>query len=748
MYYYKTIEDASGLWLVEPAYDWRYLNKTESVFTTENGYMGIRASQDFPGLKNKPGMFVAGIYSKASQKEVTELVNCPDVVPCEIILDGCLLSLDTGKVSQYERRFHLQTGEVRMRCHLELADGLELAVETRRFASFSNRHLFCQWMEITPVNRNVECVKVKAGINGQITNSGAAHFRETECRVYDKRYMRFTGMTDYTEVDIYEDVNILSGNIAEDNFGLERRSIYRNISGALAKGEKLTLQKTILVYTGEDQEQPRDLEKKEMIRLASKKAYEMHLELHTQTLEKFWEYADIEIEGIDACDRAAVKYALFQLYGMTPASTGKSSIAAKGLSGEGYKGHVFWDTEIYMLPFYCYTNPAIARNLLLYRYHGLDGAREKAKDYGYEGAMYPWESAGDGREETPLFAALNIHTGKANPVWSGRKEHHVSADIAFAVLQYEQITGDTEFMKDYGLEMLVEISKFWTSRAVERNGRLEILDIIGPDEYSEHIDNNAYTNYMAEYVVEHTLQKLRWFEKESPGEYQRFSRKLEIDRWMERFREFVEHIYLPGPNADGIIPQDDTILDKPEVPSIELFRQSPVKQSILLKYSRDEVVDMKALKQADLVMLLNLFPHLFDGETIRKNVEYYEKRTLHDSSLSYCAHAQACANIGAMDLSMEFFEKALETDLSDNPYDSTDGLHAASLGGIWNCIIQGYGGVTVSEEGVEIHPHLPDAWKSICFCMCVKGEYYRVKITGKEVEMTPLQNKVKEEKAG
>ncbi|MDO4473604.1 MAG: glycoside hydrolase family 65 protein [Eubacteriales bacterium] len=746
MYYYKAIEDKSGFWLVEPKYDWRYLNKTESVFTTENGYMGIRATQEFRGLKDKPGMFVAGVFSKSSPKEVTELVNCPDVIPCEVIIDGQILSLDTGNVSCYERRYNLKTAEVMMSCHLELENGLELEIKTRRFASFHNRHMFCQQIEITPVNRDVECVKIKAGINGQITNSGASHFRETECKVYDKRYMHFIGITDYTKVDIYEDVNVLSGTITDENFGLERRSIYRNIAGTVSKGEKLVIQKTVLVYTVEDRERLSEPDKTDSIRRLSGGSYESHLALHADAAEKFWECADIEIDGISLEDRAAVKYALLQLYGMTPVGTSKSSIGAKGLSGEGYKGHVFWDTEIYMLPFYCYTNPEIARDLLLYRYHGLEGAREKAKEYGYEGAMYPWESAADGREETPLFAALNIHTGKANPVWSGRKEHHVSADIAYAILKYEQMTGDMDFMMKYGLEMLIEISKFWSSRAVEKNGRLEILDIIGPDEYSEHIDNNAYTNYMAKYVIENTYKKLRKMKNESCKEYQTLNRKLDLDRWMGRFEQFIEKIYLPQPDEDGIIPQDDTILSKPEVPNIEEFKKSQIKQAILLKYSRDEVVDMKALKQADLVMLLNLFPHLFDEETIKKNVVYYEKRTLHDSSLSYCAHAQACANIGALDLSLEFFEKALEVDLVDNPYDSTDGLHSASLGGIWNCIIQGYAGVNVSEEGVEIHPHLPDAWKSICFCICIKGEYYRVKITDKDVEMIPMH--VKEEKAG
>lgn len=739
MYYYKPIEEANELWLSEETYDWKYLNKTESVFTTENGYMGIRASLDFKGLKSNPGMFLSGVYARTFEEEVTELVNCPDVTVSSLVVNGEILNFDSSKIIDYRRRFNLKTGELRLSALLEISDGTRLSVETKRFVSFSNKHLFCQEIRVTPVNSDVG-VSCKSGINGQITNSGVSHFNSTECRVYDKRYMHYSGTAELNKVDIYEDVDYLLSEITDDNFGLERRSIYRNVSGKVKEGETLVIKKRVLVFKSEDNDYPKHEDKLSLLKETSKENYDLLFLAHEKEAEEFWKYAEIEIEGISLEDKSAVKYALLQLYGMTPKGTDRASIAAKGLSGEGYKGHVFWDTEIYMLPFFYHTMPEIAKNLLMYRYRCLEGAREKAALYGYEGAMYPWESAYDGKEETPLFAALNIHTGKANPVWSGRKEHHVSADIAFAIIKYEQITGDTEFMDNYGMEMLAEISKFWVSRAVNRNGRLEILDTIGPDEYSEHIDNNAYTNYLAKYVIENTYQKLQKLKTDKKALYESLSLKLDLPKWEDRFAGFIKDIYLPVPNDDGIIPQDDTILSNPELPDIEVFKASPIKQAVLLKYSRDEVVAMKALKQADLVMLLNLFPELFEKDIVKKNVEYYEKRTLHDSSLSYCAHAQACANVGILDMSMEFFKNALEVDLVDNPHDSTDGLHAASLGGIWNCIIQGYGGVTVTDNGVEIVPHLPDEWKKMSFVICIKGEYHKCEVTKKGAKLTPLKD--------
>lgn len=737
MYYYKAIRDREGLWITEDNYDWKYTNKTESVFTTENGYMGIRAAHDFKVLNESKGMFVRGFFQKASESEVKELINCPDVLGIEIIADGELLSLDTCITKSYCRKFNVKTGEVVFEWECELKNKTILKITSKRFASLSDKHLFCQEIEIEALNGENHSVQVKAGINGQITNSGAAHFRNTECKVHDKKYMHYIGYTDKSRMDILMSLNYQGIDDSKVDFALARRSIYEKRKIELKQNQKLSITKHVHIYTGIDEQAVDENDKVKLITQMSADSYDKQKELHVAATEKFWEYASIHIDGISLEDEAAVCYAQFQLYGMTPHDTDKASIAAKGLSGEGYKGHAFWDTEIYMLPFYYYTYPEIAKNLLMYRYHGLDGAKEKAKEYGYEGAMYPWESADDGREETPLFAALNIHTGKAAPVWSGRKEHHVTADIAFAVLNYYGITGDEDFMEKFGAEILVETSKFWVSRAVEKNSRLEILDIIGPDEYDEHIDNNAFTNYMAKICVDRTLDIVNEIKKQQDQYYNQLNDKTDIENWIERMKDFSERIYLPVPNEDGIIPQDDTFLSKKEIPNIENYRKSQVKQSVLLDYSREEVVDMQVLKQADTVMLLNLFPDLFEAETVKRNVLFYESRTLHDSSLSYCAHAQACANIGAVDMSMAFFEKALEVDLVDNPYDSTDGLHSASLGGIWNCIIQGYAGLSHNMESIEFNPHLPEKWSSIQFYIKVKSDYVKVTVSNDKVVLEP-----------
>lgn len=739
MYYYKTTKDNDGLWLVEDKYDWKYVNKTESVFTTENGYFGIRGAHDFKGLNDVRGMFVRGMFQQASKEEVTELINCPDVTEIKLIIDGERFSLDTCHMKEYSRKYNVHTGEVVLFCQCVLKNNIEIKIYTRRFVSQKDKHLFCQKVEIELINGFSKDISIETGINGQICNSGVSLFCNTECRVYDKRDMHYTGRTEDSKLDILMALNYQNVETDTVNFGLKRRSIYEKRTLKQEKVRKLQLEKFVQIYTDMDEEQWNDSKKRQRIQIISDSSYEEQLELHKKETQKFWKYAKIDIDGISLEDEAAICYSQYQLYGMTPTDTDKASIAAKGLSGEGYKGHVFWDTEIYMLPFYYYTYPEIARKLLIYRYNGLGGARRKAREYGYEGAMYPWEAAVDGKEETPLWAALNIHTGKATPVWSGRKEHHVTADIGFAIVNYYEITKDQEFLYKYGLEMLFEISKFWVSRAVEKNNRIEILDIIGPDEYNEHIDNNAFTNYMAKYCVEITLQLLEEVKQDNIQVYQLFNKNFEVEKKLPQMRNFVEKIYCPVPDENNIIPQDDTFLSKKELTNIDKYKKSQVKQAILLDYSRDEVVDMQVLKQADLVMLLNLFPNLFEAEIVKKNVLYYEARTLHDSSLSYCAHAQACANIGAVEESLNFFREALEVDLVDNPYDSVDGLHSASMGGIWNCIIQGYAGLSHDKKGIRLAPHLPEEWNKIQFYIKVKGTYYKVAVTKKDIVIEAKQ---------
>ena len=720
MFYYQPIENKEGLWLAEEHYNRRYIAKTESVFAQSNGHFGIRAMLELRGIDATSGLFVSGLYQKAQDSGVTELVNCPDVVELGLYIQGESLNLDNVIVEEFQRKLNVYTGELRTTIIFLTQTGLRFLFQSKRFTSDFDKNLFYHEVEVTLLDGNKTEVMFEYGINGQVTNSGASHFQKTECRVYEKEIMSYHGSLQEDGLEILLGTCLEKNKEAKDcSYHLKRRSIYARNSISMEKGDTVSIFR--ISHIQEDSvEFSNSLEEKiKKIQGLLKEGYQVAVQRQKQSMEHFWKMAAIEIDGADIHEKAGIAFAQYHMYGMDPAYTNRYSIGAKGLTGEGYKGHVFWDTELFILPFFVAEFPDAARKLLEYRYRGKAGAKRKAEEYGYKGWMYPWECAKDGFEETPLYAALNIHTGKANKVWSGIEEHHVTADIAFAVSRYYYWSGDKNFLNLYGAEILCETANFWVSRVEECNGRLELRNIIGPDEYNEHIDNNAYTNYMAAYNVKLALKVS---EEEADCSY---IRKLQADgslkEMQEKWQYFLEHIYLPKPDKDGIIPQDDEFLTKKELKNIEKYRNAPIKQSVLLDYSRDEVVDMQVLKQADLVMLFNLFPEFFPADIVKKNVLFYEKRTLHDSSLSYCAHAQICAEIGEMEMAEKFFAQALETDLCDNPQDSVDGIHAASLGGIWKCVIAGFAGVSCDAEGITFCPHIPEHWNSIKFSVFIHG---------------------------
>ncbi len=734
MIYYNVEKNEDGIFLIEEHYNPKFLLKTETVFSQCNGYFGIRASYDSKVINENRGMFVAGLYNKAYENEVMELVNCPDIVEVQLIFNDEKFSIDTSELLEYKRALNVLTGELTIHLVCRLKNGLDVKIYSSRFASYHDRHLFCQNVKITPLNRDGE-LTIVSGINGQITNSGVSQFKQIGSRVYDKKYM---SMMAYLTKDKLSMMNtcVMNPNYEKSpDFVLKRRSIYAKYKLSVKKNQEVSFTKYNYIKNSQEINSLNEEDKKRVLDTCIEKGYDVLLKEHRDVLINMWKYAKIDIKGTSLEEETAICFAQYHLFGMMPYEDMKLSVAAKGLTGEGYKGHVFWDTEIFILPFFLYTFPQKARHLLEFRYHGLAGARAKAIDYGYEGAMFPWEVARDGDEQTPLYAALNIHTGKANKVWSGIKEHHVTADIVYAMWKYYTYTNDERFMLDYGYQVIFEAAIFWYSRASynEEKKQYEILDIIGPDEYTEHIDNNAYTNYMAYFCVKVAKKLANELKIKNLAVFEEMNRNLQLEIRLKQWNDFLDKIYLPIPNQDNIIPQDDTFLSKKVLDNIDYYKQCDEKQAILLDYSRDEVVDMQVLKQADVVMLLNLFPHLFSNEVIKENVIFYENRTIHDSSLSYCAHVQALANIGETDKAFKFFKKALEIDMNDNPSDSTDGIHSASLGGIWSSVILGFAGVSHGQNYIEISPKLPSNWEAMSFYMNIKGVYVKISISKEKI---------------
>lgn len=697
--------------IIEKEFAIDYLNKYGSQMTIGNGYLGIRGAleEDYP--EQVRGMYVAGIYNRPSGSTSSELVNLPDVTRFHLTLDGEVFSMLTGTIHSYERYLDMNTGELIRKITWENSAHKKYQINFRRFVSKVAKHLIAAKLEVTPLTGDMK-VKVRTGIDGQQTNFGTQQLKELSLRIFDEERM----VGEYQTIESKQQIVVATKVNAKGAFTAKNRQLMTAVEQNVAANETFTLEKISSVNTS-------------LSKMDEVLPNTTYLELKKETdlaWEKFWKQTGVEIKSTNTFDQFALDFASYHLEIMTPKDDIRCSVGAKGLTGEGYKGHVFWDTEIFILPFFLYNQPKIAKQLLQYRYLHLKEAQEKALENGYKGALYPWESAFSGVEETPEFAAINIRTGTRQKVASAISEHHLVADIAFAVCEYAAATKDTAFMMNCGAEMLLETAEFWISRTTNRNGRLEILDVIGPDEYTEHIDNNAYTNYMAYFNVKKAVE---W--------------NKENQAFQKRAKNFLSNLYLPVANKSGLIPQDDTFLQKDWI-NLDKYKANQGTQGILLDYSRQEVNELQILKQADLVMLFYLLPATFETKVMKRNLDYYEKRTIHDSSLSKAIHAIVENRIGDRKQAYQFFQEACLIDLGTEPHSSDDGLHAAALGAIWLAVIFGFAGIDTREELLQITPNLPDAWQSLTFEFVWKGERIGFKITPKTLELSKTTTSVLE----
>ncbi len=708
--------------LIEKNFNLTKIQQNETLMTQGNGYMGMRASHEEDYVGGVRGLYIAGTYNKDSEYEVAELPNLADTAQFEITLNGEIFRLDQGTVLDYNRRLVLATGELIRTIEWAVGENRYNLV-FRRFVSQNNLHLVVSQVEITP--RKQGCtMTAKTGINGRMTNSGTQNMHESSKRVFENRYMQYVQKTTQTDIEVVFSSVLDSNTDGTNLFISERRKLLNAYTAVVAKDETFVLTKKTVINTSLDKEQIVGIDELKKI---ESKSYEQLL----QESNEIWKSeTGIKIQSDNNFDQFAINFAAYHLKIMTPTHDHRFSIGAKGLTGEGYKAHIFWDTEIFLLPYHLYNNPEAAKQLLAYRFSTLDNAIKKAQANGFDGALFPWESALTGEEETPEFAAMNIKTGHRERVHSAAKEHHIVADIAYSVLQYEKATGDEQFMQDMGLCLLVESSKFWVSRADKTSIPYSIKDVIGPDEYTEHIDNNAYTNYMAHHVVSKTIEKIKYYNATIN------------EQTMNSFCDFVKNLYLPKPNEQNIIPQDDSFFSKPII-NLDKYRNSAGKQTILQDYTRAEVVDMQILKQSDAVMLLYTLPELFSKKVCEATWHYYEPKTIHDSSLSMCIHSIVALKFGEVEKAYDCFEKGARIDLGENA-SSGDGIHAAALGSLYLAVVFGFGGVNVERGAIVLNPKLPKTWSELAFPFTYQGQQIICKINKEKIVISRLNEQAED----
>lgn len=732
-------------WLIgEEKFSMEYQGKCESIFSLSNGYLGIRAAFEEPYPYQTRGMFAAGCYNSMAG-ETTELANAADLCEIKLYVGDELFSMVLGNVINYERYLNLYTGELVRRILWKSPGNKRYQICFKRCVSMKDVHVYALRLEIQPLDDAAE-IRVKTGINARMSNSGVQHFGDGTKRVLNKNLMYLEQIMHPGEITLYHccGSKVVSGDFRKQSHGMQRRKISEERVFRVEKGDTGLWEKICVLYTSRDFSAIEDDYIQKMVVMhteeAREKGYGRIFSESRAVWAEHWKRFDVRIKAEDERLQLAVRFAQFHLMSMIPADS-RSSIAAKGLTGEGYKGHVFWDTEVFMLPYFLHTYPEKARQLLEYRVRKAEQARKNASQKGYKGYMFPWESCETGKEETPLFVSMDIITGRAAHVWAGLKEHHVTADIAYAVWMYYNSTGDNAFMEKEGEKLLIGCALFWLSRSrfAKERGRYEICDIIGPDEYTEHIDNNAYTNYLAHYVTKRALQILDSYTDEKRRDVARYFGEENIKEMLE---EYYHMLYLPKADDNHVIPQDDSFMDK-KIIDVAEYRNDNIKQLILKSFSREEVNDMQVLKQADTVMLLEMLPDLFELEEKRATWDYYEPKTIHDSSLSRAIYSIVAADNQEPQKAYDNYLEAVNIDMGQNPHSSDEGIHAASMGGIWLAMVRGFAGIRIKNGELHINPCLPEKIQEISCRIVVQGEEIQVKVTKEKVN---LEHKGKSDK--
>ena len=730
-------------WIVrETAFEPQKLHHQETVFTIGNGYLGTRGAfeEGYPGEWR--ATFIHGIFDDVPIVH-TELANCPDWLALTVAVAGERFRLDRGEVLRYERQLDLRHGVLRREVRWRSPAGHTLELHFERFASLADPHLLVVRCRITPLDFDGP-IAVQAGLNGYPDNLGVAHWWVLDQgadpqRVWLGVRTRHTGLT----------VGMAAALRVDDTSSLRCQGL--NCDGVptlvaewnAQRNVPVTVTKLVTVYTSRDLEPPEkgegrdggvvDVAREKLEALLRRAAdYDDLLEAHKAAWERVWAVSDIQIEGDDVAQRA-VRYNLFQLLIAAPWWDDRVSIPAKTLSGFGYRGHVFWDTDVFILPMFIWTHPDVARHMLLYRYHTLPGARRKAAAEGYPGALYPWESALTGDEVTPRWVPVPDQKELLR-IWTGDLELHINADVAYAAWQYWQVTGDDEFMLRYGAEIILDTAVFWGARAEwhPETGRYEIRDVIGPDEYHEHVDNNAFTNGMVRWHLETALQVLDWLEAQHPQQATQLRQRLNLDApRLARWRDVIAKLYVPHDPQTKRIEQFDGYF---RLRDVDLAAYEPRERSMQAILGIEGVQETQVIKQPDVLMLLHLLGDAYDLETLRANWAYYAPRTdhTHGSSLGPAIHAVLACRLGDPETAYEHFMRAALVDLEDTRGNTADGVHAASAGGLWQAVVFGFGGVRLTPHGPVAEPRLPPGWRRLGFRLRYRGKEYSFDLTPEE----------------
>lgn len=725
--------------VVETKFKSAYNHQSESIFSLGNGYLGIRGTfeEGLPGhILSTPGAYINGIYETEpivygeymarQPTEYQSMINVTDWKGLKILLDSEEFSMFSGTIEDYSRTLDLKEGVLRRELTWTSPKGRRLWISFERFISHANKHLALLRCSVSPLNFSGP-ITLRSHINGAVTNYH--HLREPALEVIS------TTLTNETGVLMSRTKNSgLTIACAVTHRTTPATSIMGSASTTCLdflvrfdaeEGQMVTMDKFVALSSSRETAEEHLGSFVERLALRSaQQGYELARQAHVDFLRKYWDDTDVEIKG-DLALQQGMRFNALQLLQST-GRDGKTNIAAKGLSGEYYEGHYFWDTETYIIPFFLYSQPSLVRKLLEYRYSILDAARLNAKRMRDQGALYAWRTI-NGHEASGNFLGSTV-------------QYHINAAVAYAIHKYLEATGDTDFLVEMGAEILFETARCWAHRGVfleSRNGQYCISEVCGPDEYKPGVNNNCYTNYMAQFNLRLALEARDILMKGYPTEYAQLREKLSLsDEEFSLWKRCADHMYLPFNDELGIHPQDDSFLDKDPL-DIDSIPQDEI--PLVANWHPLVIWRYQVIKQADVILLLFLLGDQFTLAEKKANFDYYEPKTTHDSSLSPAIYSIIASELGYEEFAYNYFLQTVRLDLDDYNRNAWQGLHTACMAGSWMGVVNGFAGMRTFGGQLSFKPFVPQQLKSYGFKVKFRGAQLHVKVTAKHTSYNLVQ---------
>lgn len=729
--------------IVEEGFDAHYNKISESIFSIGNGRMGQRANfeEEYSG-DTLSGSYVAGVYypdktrvgwwKNGYPEYFAKVLNAPSWINIHFSIDNQKLDLAKCKVLNFVRTLDMKSGLLTRTFSALLPDGKQVNVEAKRFCSMANGEVGAIRYALTAVNFSAKAT-ISLAVDADVVNKDSNYDEKFWEEVYKKAddqqaiVVAQTKKTNFHVATGMRYVILQEGKEVPKRINLEEREKYAGniVQVDLSEGKEIVVYKYGAILSSENH--PKDTlvdSCQQVLDKAVVKGFDQLFDEHAAVWQHKWDECDITIEG-DIAAQQGIRFNIFQLTQTYTGEDERLNIGPKGFTGEKYGGSTYWDTEAYCLPFYLGTAPQqVAKNLLIYRHKHLQRAIENAGKLGFKNGA-------------ALYPMVTMNGEECHNEWEITfEEIHRNGAIAYAIFDYIRYTGDEEYLASHGLDVLVGISRFWAQRVnfSKDKNKYVMLGVTGPNEYENNVNNNWYTNYIARWTLSYTLESLDKVKASKAKEYARVESDLSLKAdETALWKKIADNMYLPEDKTKRVILQQDGFLDKDLMKVSELPKEDrPLNQ----KWSWDRILRSCFIKQADVLQGIYFFEDDFDTETIKRNFDFYEPMTVHESSLSPCVHVILASKLGYEEKAYEMYLRTSRLDLDDYNNDTEDGCHITSMAGTWLSVIKGFGGMRIKNDALHFTPFIPKKWKSYSFRIEFRGRVIKVRVSNQRVETT------------